>query len=209
MIYVYERVSTKDQNFERQDIVIKDRLKQMGITRVHKTFQDKITGAHRDRKGLKEMLMYLKKGDVVYVESISRLGRDLEDLIKIIKEIKAKEARAIILKEGIDTDNDSYKLLIAIFGGIAEMERDMIRERSLQRIDQLKKEKNETGEINTKSGKWFGRQVVDKEMIDFMYPSFKRLLARVYKEEISKTEMAKILGIGRATLYRYINIYNQ
>lgn len=207
MIYIYERVSSQTQDFKRQDIVVKEKLKQMGITRVNKIFQDKMTGAHRERKALKEMLRILKKGDVIYVESISRLGRDLEDLIVIIKEIKQKEARVIILKEGIDTDNDTYKLLIAIFGGIAEMERDLIRERAGQRIEQLKKEKNDTGEINTKSGKWFGRQVVDKDMIDYMYPSFKRLLKRLESKEISKVEMAKILGISRATLYRYLEIY--
>ena len=86
------------------------------------------------------------------------------------------------------------------------MERDTIQERVTQRIDQLKEDK-ENGIISTKTGKWFGREEVTKEYILEKYPKFERYLEQVENKVINKTEMAKMLGVGRATLYRYINIY--
>ncbi|WP_219721431.1 recombinase family protein, partial [Clostridioides difficile] len=61
---------------------------------------------------------------------------------------------------------NTYKLLLGIFGAVAEMERETIQERTQQKIDQLKEDKKNTGEINTKSGKWFGRQKVTKELLE-------------------------------------------
>ena len=88
------------------------------------------------------------------------------------------------------------------------MERDTIQERVTQRIDQLKEDK-ENGQINTKTGKWFGREEVTKDFIVRKHPKFESYLEMVNNKQLNKTEMAKILGVGRATLYRYIDIYNK
>lgn len=204
MIYTYQRVSTKKQSNQRQEYV----FEQQGI-KADKNYTDKITGVYKDRDGLNQLKQDCMSGDIIYCESISRLGRDLKDTIEICQFFVARGVQLKILKEGIDTKTSTYKLLLGIFGAIAEMERDTIQERVTQRIDQLKEIKEETGEVKTKTGKWFGREEITKEFIKEKYPKFERYLEQVDKKQINKTEMAKMLGVGRATLYRYLDIYNQ
>ena len=203
MVFIYQRVSTKKQSAKRQEFV----LEQQGI-KADKTFTDKITGTKKDRPELNKLKLEAQNGDIIYCESISRLGRNLKDTIEILEYFIDRGVRVVILKEGIDTTTATYKLLLGIFGAIAEMERDTIQERVSQRIDQLKEIKAETGENATKSGKWFGREEVTKEFILNKYPKFPKYLEQVENKIINKTEMAKMLGVGRATLYRYIDIYN-
>lgn len=203
MIYTYQRVSTTRQSTQRQEFV----FEQQGI-KAHKSFKDKITGTKKDRPELNKLKLEVQEGDIIYVESISRLGRNLKDTIEILEYFIDRGVRVVVLKEGIDTTTSTYKLLLGIFGAIAEMERDTIQERVSQRIDQLKEDK-ENGQINTKTGRWFGREEVTKEFILSKYPKFERYLEQVNNKVINKTEMAKMLGVGRATLYRYIDIYNK
>lgn len=203
MIYAYERVSTRKQNTERQDRVLKNILADRGIS-IDKIFQDKITGKTTEKRvQLETMIKTAQPGDIVYCESISRLGRNLKDLIEIIEQLTEKGVHVIILKEGIDTSNSTYKLLLAIFGGVAEMERETIQERVTQRIDQLKEDKAK-GEINTKTGKWFGREKLTKENLPGPFPKYYQMMKA---KKITKVEMAKLLGVGRDTVYRWIKIY--
>lgn len=206
MVVTYERVSTTKQQLERQANILDTELKARGIKKINKRYQDKVTGSTQDRPQLQTMLLELKTGDTVYCESISRLGRNLKDLIDIIETLTAKGVRVIVLKEGIDTSTTTYKLLLAIFGGIAEMERETIQERVIQRVDQLKQEKEATGEIKTKSGKWFGRQ---EKTVDDLPPNFTKYYERMKSGEFSKVETAKLLECSRATLYRWIKIYEE
>ena len=202
--YSYLRVSTQHQQSFRQEYV----LEQQGI-KVDKAFVDKISGTIADRPKLNELKLTVKEGDIIYCESISRLGRSLRDTIDICEYFVNKGVTVRILKEGIDSDASTYKLLLGIFGAIAELERDTILERTVQRIDQLKKIKSETGEIQTKSGVWFGRETTTKETILRDYPKFEDYLSMVDKGIINKIEMARMLGVGKTTLYKYINIYNE
>lgn len=204
MIYVYQRVSTTKQNEARQEYV----LEKQGI-KADEVFTEKVTGKHADRPKLQELMLKVKKGDVVYAESISRMARNLKDAIEIMEYFIDRGVRVMILKEGIDTKTGTYKLLVGIFGAIAEMERETIQERVTQRIDQLKEVKEATGKIETKTGKWFGREEVTKDFILRKYPKFESYLQMNENKQINKTEMAKMLGVGRATLYRYIDIYNK
>lgn len=205
MIYAYERVSTKKQNTDRQDRVLKNILKDRGIS-IDKIFTDKITGKTKEKRvQLENMLNTVQPGDIVYCESISRLGRNLKDLIEIIEHMTEKGVQVIILKEGIDTNNSTYKLLLAIFGGVAEMERETIQERVTQRIDQLKDDK-ENGKINTKTGKWFGREKITKADLPGAFPKYYNMMKA---KKITKVEMAKLLGIGRDTVYRWIKLYEE
>lgn len=203
MVYIYQRVSTKKQSTKRQDFV----MDKEGI-KADKVYVDKMTGKTLDRPELNKLKLEAKSGDIIYCESISRLGRNLKDTIEICDYFINKDVQIRILKEGIDTKTSTYKLLLAIFGAIAEMERETIQERVTQRIEQLKELKEETGEIGTKTGVWFGREEVTKEFIINKYPKFERYLEQVNNKHINKVEMAKMLGIGRATLYRYLDIYN-
>lgn len=206
-IYSYQRVSTFKQDNNRQEYVIEKELKERGISKIDKSFRDTISGKTKDRPALKELMDISKENDVIYCEAISRLSRSLKDAITIIDYFVEKKVRVVLLKENIDTKDDTYKLLLAIFASVAEMERENIQQRVQQKIDYLKEEKQK-GNINTKSGRWFGREEVTKEYILEKYPKFEKYLQQVDMKIINKIEMSKLLGISRSTLYRYIYIYN-
>ena len=205
-IYQYARVSTRNQKADRQEYV----LEQQGI-RVDKVYIDKISGKKEfteKRPSLNQLKLDVVEGDLIYIESISRLARDLKDAIEICEYFIEKKVRVKILKEGIDTNNEgTYKLLVGIFGAIAEMERVTIVGRSCERTKQLKEIYEETGVIETKSGKWYGREKTTKESILNKYPKFERYLKQTKEGIITKGEMAKMLGIGRTCLYKYLAIY--
>lgn len=191
MTVKYLRVSTIKQDIVRQDM----RLDKLGVN-FDKEYVDKMTGKTKERSMLNKMIVELRDGDTVYCESISRLGRNLKDLIDIIEQLVNKGVRVVIVKEGIETEASTYKLLLAIFGGVAEMERETIQERVVQGIEKCKA----TGE--TKTGRWFGRE---EKTAEDLPKDFKKMT----NKEITKVEMAKLLGCGRATLYRWIKLYQQ
>lgn len=199
MIVKYLRVSTTKQDTARQDI----QLDKLGI-KFDKEYIDKMTGKTKERPQLNKMVVDVKEGDTVYCESISRLGRSLKDLIEIIEQLVNKGVRVVIVKEGIDTNSSTYKLLLAVFGGVAEMERETIQERVIQGVEKCKA----TGE--TKTGKWFGRE---EKTVEDLPKNFKKYYdkLKLSKEDggISKVEMAKLLGCGRATVYRWIKLYGE
>ena len=195
MIVKYLRVSTTKQDIGRQEM----QLDKLGI-KFDKEYIDKITGKTKDRPMLNKMIVEVNDGDTVYCESISRLGRSLKDLIDIIEQLVNKGVRVIIVKEGIDTSSSTYKLLLAVFGGVAEMERETIQERVIQGIEKCRI----TGK--TKTGKWFGRE--EKQVQD-LPKEFKKYYIKMLNKEITKIEMAKLLGCSRATLYRWIELYNK
>ncbi|MCD3211009.1 recombinase family protein [Clostridium botulinum C/D] len=195
MIVNYLRVSTKYQDIGRQALQL-DKLK----IKFDKTYIDKMTGRNKERPQLLKMLKETQSGDIVYCESISRLGRNLKDLIEIIDTLVAKNVQVKIIKEGIDTSTSTYKLLLGIFGAVAEMERETIRERVLQGIERCKIEGK------TKTGRWFGRE---EKQVEDLPKNFKKYYDKMKNKEISKVEMAKLLEVGRATVYRWIKIYEK
>lgn len=199
MIVKYVRVSTIKQDTGRQEL----QLDKLGV-KFDKVYVDKMTGKTKERPALNKMMAELKTGDIVYCESISRLGRNLKDLIDIIEFLVGKGVRVIIVKEGIDTDTSTYKLLLAVFGGVAEMERETIQERVKQGVERCKA----TGE--TKTGKWFGRQEKTAEELPKDFKKYyNRLKTKSSKGDLTAVEVAKLLGIGRATLYRWIKLYEE
>lgn len=108
--------------------------------------------------------------------------------------------RVVIVKEGIDTETITYKLLLGIFGSIAEMERETIQERVTQGVEKCKA----TGK--TKTGRWFGRQELTAEDLP---KDFKKYYDKWKVKEITAVEFAKLLGASRATVYRWIKIYER
>ena len=107
----YIRVSSLDQNTARQEAMMNENVERL--------FVDKASGKNMERAQLKEMLGYLREGDVLIVESISRLARNTRDLLTIIDELNKKEVQFISLKENIDTNTPSGKFMITVFGAIS------------------------------------------------------------------------------------------
>ena len=107
-----------------------------------------------DRKELKRMLEYCRKGDVIYCESISRIARNTKDLLNIIEQLNQKQVEFVSLKENIDTTTPQGKFMLTIFGACAERERGCLLQRQAEGIA-----------IAKEQGKYKGRKPkdIDKE----------------------------------------------
>ena len=130
----YARVSTEAQETARQTRAFEE----LGIDKV---FIDKASGKNAEREQLKAMLQFIREGDVVTVESISRIARNTKDLLNIVDGIKAKGADFVSLKESIDTSNQQGKFMLTIFGAMAELERECILQRTREGVA-IAKEQN-------------------------------------------------------------------
>lgn len=115
----YVRVSTQEQNTLRQEIL----MKELGVNEL---FIDKASGKNADRSELKKMMEYVRKGDTVIVESISRFARNTRDLLDLIEQLAAKKVEFISKKEAIDTATPTGKFMLTVFGAVAEPEREYI-----------------------------------------------------------------------------------
>ena len=124
MIIGYARVSTNDQNPELQV----DALEKAGAEQV---FQEKFTGALKERPELSQCLRMLRKGDVLVVWKLDRLARSLKDLVEIVQGLHDRGVGFKSLTESIDTTSSGGRLVFHIFGALAEFERDLIRERTI------------------------------------------------------------------------------
>lgn len=180
----YARCSTADQNPARQEVM----LKEEGCEKV---YLDMLSGKDTNRQQLQEMLNYAREGDQVIVESISRLARNTKDLLSIVEKLNKKGVQLISKKENIDTTTAQGKFMLTVFGAMAELERDYIRERQAEGIA-----------IAKKAGKYHGRQpkAYDKYLFQQLYKSWKA-------GEITQKYMCKKLDVSRSTLHRIIKSY--
>lgn len=180
MKIAYIRVSTNDQNTARQ-------LAAMENVGIDKIFEEKISGKTMDRPQLKAMLEFVRDGDTVYVESISRLGRSLKDLLNIVEILNSKNVGLVSLKESvIDTTSPSGKLIFSIFASLAEFERETTRQRQLEGIAIAKAE-----------GKYKGRK-----RIQLVQAEWDKVVGRWRAGEITAVKAMEILGISKNTFYR-------
>lgn len=127
MKVAYIRVSSVDQNEQRQV----EAMKQLGIK---KMYIEKVSGKDRNRPQLNEMMNFVREGDVVYIESISRLARNTLDFLSIVKELQEQGVQLVSLKESIDTSTPQGKFMLTVFGGLYELERENIKQRQEEGI---------------------------------------------------------------------------
>lgn len=122
-------------------------MEELGIERV---FMEKVSGkARQGRDQLEEMLQFVREGDVVVVESISRIARNTKDLLKIVARLKEKGVSFESRKERIDTDTPSGQFMLTVFGALAQLEREYILDRQREGI-----------EIARQNGKYKGRRAI-------------------------------------------------
>ena len=117
----YVRVSTVHQNTQRQEYAMP--------TDLDKVFTDKASGKNTDRAAFKEMMAFVRAGDTVVVESISRIARNTRDLLSIVSELTEKGVEFVSLKENIDTTAPQGRFMLTVFGALTELERENILER--------------------------------------------------------------------------------
>ena len=123
----YVRCSTVEQNDARQ-------LKMAEEQNAEKVFVDKASGKNTDRAAFKEMMVFVREGDIVVVESISRIARNTRDLLSIVSELTEKGVEFVSLKENIDTTTPHGRFMLTVFGALAELERENILERTEKMI---------------------------------------------------------------------------
>ena len=170
----YRRVSSIDQNLDRQDM--------SGVDRV---FEDKASGKDTDRVALQEMIAFVRRGDEVIVHSIDRLARDLRDLQTIIQTLNDKGVSISFKAENLtfsaSSDDAFAKLQLQMMGAFAEFERNIIRKRQAEGIAKAKAK-----------GLYKGRpKTVDDAKVKELKDA-----------GMGATAIAKELGIGRATVYK-------
>ena len=178
----YARVSSKDQNLDRQLAALKKE-------KVFRVFTDTVSGSSTQRPGLDGALNYVRAGDQLIVVSMDRLARSLIDLHRLVDELTERGGSVKFLKEGQTYSLDSSpvaKLMLGLLGSVAEFERSIIRERQAEGIAKAKAR-----------GVYKGRaKVLNEEQV---------AQAREWVGAgIPKAEVARRLGIGRTTLYKYL-----
>lgn len=180
MLIGYARVSTEGQNLNRQ-------LDQLTAAHCERIYQEKITGAIKERSELERMLDNLRTGDTIIVSELTRLSRSTKDLFKLIDQIEKKGANIKSLKESwLDTTTPQGKLMFTIFAGISQFERDLICQRT--------KEGLESARARGRKG---GRPVKNKNDVD-------NALKLYHSKDYSLKEIRKMTGVSKTTLYRYI-----
>lgn len=180
----YIRVSTEEQNLERQEVL----MRELGVEKI---FTDKASGKSKDREGLRAMLEFVREGDTVIVESISRFARSVKDLLDLVEQLRNKNVEFISKKEAIDTSTPQGQFMLTVFGAMAQLERDQIHQRQAEGIALAKAE-----------GKYLGRKPikVDEALFEEQY--------RLWKNgETSPKFMCKKLGLSHATFYRKVKEY--
>ena len=172
----YVRVSTVDQNTERQ----LDGLK------LDKVFTDHASGKDTNRPQFKAMLAHVREGDELVVHSMDRLARSTVDMLNTVDELTARGVRVRFLKEGLtfgDTANPCNELMLTIMAAVAQFERSLLLERQREGIA-----------IAKTKGKYKGRK-------PSLTPQQAREIDRRLAEGESASALAREYGVSRATVY--------
>ncbi|PGM50824.1 recombinase family protein [Bacillus thuringiensis] len=176
----YARVSTKKQNLARQ-------IKALNEAGCDTIFTEKMTGTKRDRPELNRMLDGLNEGDTVVFAELARASRSTKDLLEIVDTISKKGANVLSLKESwLDTTSAAGKFMMTVFAGLAELERDTIRERTIEGLESAERR-----------GNVGGRPKVQSDQLDYA-------IELVKEDVLSKSDICRKTGVSRTTLFRRI-----
>ena len=185
-IYARQSVDKKDSiSIESQIEFCKYELKGGNC----KEYTDKgYSGKNTDRKAFKEMMGFVRAGDMVIVESISRIARNTRDLLSIVSELTEKQVEFVSLKENIDTTTPQGRFMLTVFGALAELERENIVERQREGIA-----------IAKDAGKYKGRKPLEVDEAQF-----KDACKRWRAGEITATAAMQEVGLKPNTFYRRV-----
>ena len=175
----YIRVSTLEQNTMRQEAL----MEALGVDEV---YIDRMSGKNTNRPELQKMMEYVRKGDTVIVESISRFARNTRDLLELVEQLTAKGVEFVSKKEAIDTTTPAGKFMLTVFGAVAELEREYILQRQREGIY-----------IAKELGKYKGRKPIQ-------VPEFEQVIAKWRSGTITAAEAMRTLHVSKSTFYRRI-----
>lgn len=174
----YARVSTEDQSLDRQ----LDAFKVEGVERIYK---ENITGTKMERPQFQAMMENLREGDIIIIESLSRLSRSLKHLLEIVEQLEEKKVHLKSLKEPwLDTTSPQGKFLLAIFAGLSQFERDLISQRTKEGLKSARARGHEGG-----------RPKANQEKLEL---GVKMYLTKFHTWD----EITKATGVSKQTIYR-------
>ncbi len=179
MLIGYARVSTHDQNLELQ----REALSKAGCQKV---LEDKVSGTRGDRPGLARAMEILREGDTLVVWKLDRLGRSVKQLVDLVGELHKQGVQFKSLTDAIDTGTPSGRFFFHVMASLAEMERELIVERTRAGLD-----------VARQLGRKGGRK---PKMTGSKIESAKKLLAG----GVPPKDVAKNLGVSVPTLYRWV-----
>jgi DNA invertase Pin-like site-specific DNA recombinase len=183
MIIGYARVSTDNQNLDRQ-------IDALNEFKVDEILTEKMTGTKSHRPELDRLLDKARKGDTIVVESLSRLGRSTKDLLFLVELFSERGIILISLKENLDISTPTGKLLLTVLSALSQFERDLTVQRTRE------------GLIAARArGRIGGRRPVDPKTLE-------KALKMYHTKQFSISEIEKTCGVGRATLYKYRELRN-
>ena len=163
----------------RQEVL----MQELGVDEV---YIDRLSGKNTDRPELKKMMDYVRKGDTVIVESISRFARNTRDLLDLVEKLSEKGVEFVSKKEAIDTTTPTGKFMLTVFGAVAELEREHILQRQQEGIAIAKAE-----------GKYRGRKPIERSNFDAVEKLWRA-------GTISAAEAMRRLDMSRSTFYRKV-----
>ena len=173
----YIRVSTQEQNTMRQEAL----MEALGVDEV---YIDRMSGKNANRPELQKMMEYVRKGDTVIVESISRFARNTRDLLELVEQLTAKGVEFVSKKEAIDTTTPTGKFMLTVFGAVAELEREYILQRQREGIA-----------IAKANGIYRGRKPIQR-------PEFNQVVSLWRSGELTAAEAMRRLDMKSSTFYR-------
>ena len=163
----------------RQEVL----MQELGVDEV---YIDRLSGKNTDRPELKKMMDYVRKGDTVIVESISRFARNTRDLLDLVEKLSEKGVEFVSKKEAIDTTTPTGKFMLTVFGAVAELEREYILQRQQEGIA-----------IAKAKGKYRGRKPIERSNFDAVEKLWRA-------GTISAAEAMRRLDMSRSTFYRKV-----
>lgn len=172
----YIRVSTAEQNTARQEVALGE---------VGKLFIEKLSGKDMNRPQLKAMMEFVREGDIVIVESYSRLARSTRELLSIVEQLESKSVKFISLKENIDTSTPQGRLMLTIFAGLSQFERECILQRQYEGI-----------QIAKEQGKYKGRKPMT------LPDNYEDIMEIWRKGAITARKAMSLLNMNSTTFYR-------
>lgn len=177
----YIRVSTEEQNEARQ-------LEALRAAGAEKIYTDKFSGKNAERAQLQKMLLFCREGNTIVTESISRIARNVRDLLSIVAELQESGVEFVSLKESIDTSTPQGRFMLTVFGAMAELERESILQRQREGI-----------EIAKARGVYKGRQPIKYDEAEL-----REICASWRSGEISGVCAASRAGMSKSTFYRRV-----
>lgn len=177
----YARVSTQEQNLDMQIRA----LEEVGCSKIYTEQQS----ARKDRPELIKAIEHLREGDIFVVWKIDRLGRSVKELVTLLQEFESRKIDIVFIKDGIDTSTSTGRFLFTIISAFAELELNIIRERTIEGLKAARAR-----------GKNGGRpKALTKSQIQ-------QLRAMHADKSIPVKDIQNALGISRATVYKYLKM---